>query len=91
MKLKHEELIKEIELIHSYGFSELEAIELLKIVELRELNKQLSDTLYISGDVTVYTSFNLKRARFTSRDSFVYQLFHFVIFHRLHRGEYFKR
>ena len=55
MKLRHEELIKEIELIHSYGFSELEAIELLKIIELRELNKQLSDTLYISGDVTAYT------------------------------------
>ena len=54
MKLRHEELIKEIELIHSYGFSELEAIELLKIVELRELNKQLSDTLYISGDITAY-------------------------------------
>ena len=54
MKLKHEELIKEIELIHSYGFSELEAIELLKVVELRELNKQLSDTLYISGEVTAY-------------------------------------
>lgn len=54
MKLKHEELIKEIELIHSYGFSELEAIELLKVVELRDLNKQLSDTLYISGDVTAY-------------------------------------
>lgn len=54
MKLRHEELIKEIELIHSYGFSELEAIELLKVVELRELNKQLSDTLYISGEVTAY-------------------------------------
>ena len=54
MKLKHEELIKEIELIHSYGFSELEAIELLKVAELRELNKQLSDTLYISGEVTAY-------------------------------------
>lgn len=54
MKLRHEELIKEIELIHSYGFSELEAIELLKVAELRELNKQLSDTLYISGEVTAY-------------------------------------
>ena len=49
------ELSKEIDEIKEYGFSELEAIELLKIVELRELNKQLSDTLYISGDVTAYT------------------------------------
>ena len=36
------------------SFTISEAIELLKVAELRELNKQLSDTIYISGDVTAY-------------------------------------
>ena len=48
------ELAKEIDEIKEHGFSEMEAIELLKVAELRELNKQLQDTLYISGDVTCY-------------------------------------
>ena len=52
MKIK--ELIKEIDEIKEEGFSELEAIEILKVAELRELNKQLNDTIYISGDVTAY-------------------------------------
>ena len=54
MKVQIEELAKEIDDIKDFGFSELEAIELLKVAELRELNKQLSDTLYISGEVTAY-------------------------------------
>ncbi len=48
------ELIKEIDEIKEHGFSELEAIEILKVAELRELNNQLNDTIYISGDVTAY-------------------------------------
>ena len=52
--MKIEELAKEIDEIKEYGFSELEAIEILKVLELRELNKQLNDTIYISGDVTAY-------------------------------------
>lgn len=40
------------------SFTISEAIELLRVAELRELNKQLSDTLYISvyisGEVTAY-------------------------------------
>ena len=51
---KHLALFDEIDEIKEHGFSELEAIELLKVAELRELNKQLSDTLYISGEVTAY-------------------------------------
>ena len=47
-------LVAEIDEIKEHGFSEMEAIELLKVAELRELNKQLQDTLYISGDVTCY-------------------------------------
>ena len=51
---KFEAFLYEIDEIKEHGFSEQEAIELLKVAELRELNKQLSDTLYISGDITAY-------------------------------------
>ena len=51
MKIK--ELIKEIDEIKEEGFSELEAIEILKVLELRELNLQLNDSLHIDGHVTI--------------------------------------
>lgn len=55
MGLLHEELISEIEAIHSYGFSELEAIELLKVAELRKLNASLFvEKLNIAGNVGVH-------------------------------------
>lgn len=47
-------LAKEIDEIKEHGFSEMEAIELLKLAELREISKELQDTMYIAGDVTVF-------------------------------------
>lgn len=48
------DIVTKIDEIKEHGFSELEAIELLKVAELKKLNDQLNDTIYISGDVTAY-------------------------------------
>lgn len=49
-----EVVVKEIDKIKEHGFTAMEAIEILKLAELRELNAQLRDTVYISGEVTAY-------------------------------------
>lgn len=49
---KDQVLFTEVAVIKQYGFTAMEAIEILKLAELRELNAQLRDTVYISGEVT---------------------------------------
>lgn len=48
---KDQVLFTEVAVIRQYGFTTAEAIEILKLAELRELNAQLRDAVYISGDV----------------------------------------
>ena len=45
---------QKIERLVEFGFSVVQAIDFLKLMELQEINKKLSGKLYISGDVTTY-------------------------------------